>query len=306
MNIMQNNKKAVLLALLATFFWSTVATAFKFGLEALSPTQFLCWVIIVAWICLTVIGVVLGKWKVKPTKKVLLLGLAGGLLNPFGYYLVLFNAYDMLPAQIAQSLNYTWPLVLVLLSSVFLRQKFRAKVFWGMLISLVGVIIISYGSMQSDMGVNLTGIFLAVGSSLIWASYWIINKISGADPIQQIWLNFTFALVLILPYTYITESVPLPSFETLFTKSWLAVLYAALFEMALTFVIWLKAMQLASSSDKISHYIYISPFLSLVFINLLLKEPILLSTIAGLGFIIGGIIWTEYFNKDNKLKNNNI
>ncbi len=303
MNNTQNNKKAVLLALLATFFWSTVATAFKFGLETLSPTQFLCWVIVMAWVTLTVIGTATGKWKIKISRRSLLLGLAGGILNPFGYYLVLFNAYNMLPAQIAQSLNYTWPLVLVLFSSIFLGQKFRTKVFWGMLISLAGVFIISYGSMHSELSVNLSGILLAVGSSLIWASYWIINKLSGADPIQQIWLNFTLALVLILPYTFFTESIPFPTAEELFSKSWLAVLYAALFEMALTFVIWLKALQLATSSDKISHYIYISPFLSLVFINLLLKEPILWTTVAGLGFIVGGIIWTEYFNKDKELNN---
>lgn len=300
MGNLSNNKQATLLALLATFFWSTVATAFKFGLEQLTPTQFLCWVIIIAWVILTIIILSTGKWKIRVDKRSKYLALAGGILNPFAYYLVLFHAYNQLPAQIAQSLNYTWPLVLVIFSSIFLRQAFKPMVFWGMLISFGGVFVISYGSMHSNLEVNLTGILLAVGSSLIWASYWIVNKLSNTHPIQQIWLNFTSAIVLMVPYTLLTDGLPVPQLQ-----GSLAAIYAALFEMALTFVIWLKALQLASSTDKISHYIYFSPFLSLVFINAFLHEPILLSTIGGLVLIVAGIIWTEYANKFRKASNTN-
>jgi len=295
MNTKSNDKKAIILALIATFFWSTVASAFEFGLKSLSPIQFLAWVIIIAWVVLTGIGIFKKTYRHTITLKLILYSVIGGLLNPFLYYLVLFNAYDQLPAQIAQSLNYTWPIVLVIFSAIFLKQHFKPLVFIGMLVSLGGVIVISYGSLQSSLDVTMTGIILATGSSLIWASFWIINKLSNSDPILQIWLNFTTALILIIPYTLLTEGFKLPD-----TTGWLAIGYAALFEMALTFVIWLTAMKLASSTDKISHYIYISPFLSLIFINLLLKEPILTTTIIGLALIITGILWTEYINKPRK------
>ena len=45
-----------------------------------------------------------------------------GFLNPFLYYLVLFEAYDRLPAQEAQPLNYMWPIVVVILSVPLLKQ----------------------------------------------------------------------------------------------------------------------------------------------------------------------------------------
>ena len=48
-------------------------------------------------------------------KKVFILG----LVNPFLYYLVLFKAYDLLPAQEAQAINYTWALMLAFLSVIF-------------------------------------------------------------------------------------------------------------------------------------------------------------------------------------------
>jgi drug/metabolite transporter (DMT)-like permease len=297
MNNKADNKKAIMLALVATFFWSTVASAFEIGLQYLSPIQFLGWVILFAWIALTIIGTIKGIWKLKYDRKTILLGFIGGILNPFAYYLVLFNAYDQLPAQIAQSLNYTWPIVLVIFSALFLKQPFRALVFVGMLVSLSGVVVISFGSIESELPVTILGIILATGSSLIWASYWIINKLRDTNPIQQIWLNFTFALLLITPLIMLTGGVETPE-----PKGWLAISYSALFEMALTFVIWLTAMKLASSTDKISHYIYISPFLSLIFINLILDEPILETTIFGLGLIVAGILWTEYINKPKKAK----
>jgi drug/metabolite transporter (DMT)-like permease len=297
MNNKADNKKAIMLALVATFFWSTVASAFEIGLRYLSPIQFLGWVILFAWIALTIIGTIKGIWKLKYDRKTILLGFIGGILNPFAYYLVLFNAYDQLPAQIAQSLNYTWPIVLVIFSALFLKQPFRALVFVGMLVSLSGVVVISFGSIESELPVTILGIILATGSSLIWASYWIINKLRDTNPIQQIWLNFTFALLLITPLIMLTGGVETPE-----PKGWLAISYSALFEMALTFVIWLTAMKLASSTDKISHYIYISPFLSLIFINLILDEPILETTIFGLGLIVAGILWTEYINKPKKAK----
>lgn len=292
MSAQEDNKKAIILALIATFFWSTVASAFKFGLKSLSPVQFLAWVIVIAWIALTIIGIAKKTYQKKASKKLLIYSIIGGTLNPFLYYLVLFNAYDQLPAQIAQSLNYTWPIVLVIFSSIFLKQRFKPLVFVGMMVSLVGVIVISYGSINSSLDVTFTGIILATGSSLIWASFWIINKKTNSDPILQIWLNFTTALILIVPFTLFTEGIEMPTII-----GWISIGYASLFEMALTFVIWLTAMKLASSTDKISHYIYISPFLSLIFINLLLDEPILPTTIVGLTLIISGILWTEYINK---------
>jgi len=292
-----NDKHAIILALVATFLWSTVASAFKIGLKYLTPTMFLCYVIITAWFALTLINIFSSKTVPHINRRQLLTALTGGFLNPFLYYLILFVAYNRLPAQIAQSLNYTWPIVLVILSTIFLAQPLKPLSIAGMLISLTGVVAISYGSLHSDMHTDVWGIALAIGSSLIWATYWILNKKSTLDPKIQIWINFSMGLILILPFAIATEDFTLPPIEAI-----IPIIYSGLFEMAITFVVWLKALQKASSSSKISHYIYFSPFLSLIFINLILRESILISTIWGLSLIIAGIIWVEYGNKSNKVR----
>ena len=68
-----------------------------------------------------------------------------------------------------------------------------------------------------------------------------------------------------------------------------AVIYVGFFEMGFTFVLWLKAMQLTSSNDKISNFVYLSPFLALIFIRFILNENIYYTTFIGLVFIVSGI-----------------
>lgn len=60
--------------------------------------------------------------------------------------------------------------------------------------------------------------------------------------------------------------------------------------MGITFFFWLKALQTADSTDKISNLVYIAPFLSLIFVHLILREPVYYTTPAGLVLIIAGIL----------------
>jgi drug/metabolite transporter (DMT)-like permease len=57
-----------------------------------------------------------------------------------------------------------------------------------------------------------------------------------------------------------------------------------------TFVFWLKALKYSENTAKVGNLIFLSPFLSLIFIHFLLGERILPSTFAGLGLIVAGLI----------------
>ncbi|HNW57479.1 MAG TPA: EamA family transporter, partial [Bacteroidales bacterium] len=51
----------------------------------------------------------------------------------------------------------------------------------------------------------------------------------------------------------------------------------------------LRALKLASSTDKVSNLVYIAPFFSLIFVHFFLHEPVYYTTLAGLLLIISGI-----------------
>ncbi len=65
--------------------------------------------------------------------------------------------------------------------------------------------------------------------------------------------------------------------------------YVGIFEMGITFVLWLKALKLSSNTAKISNLIFISPFFSLIFISIFVGETIHGYTLVGLAFILIGL-----------------
>ena len=80
-----------------------------------------------------------------------------------------------------------------------------------------------------------------------------------------------------------TSNMPPASAEGL-----LAAAYVGVFEMGVSFVLWLSAMRLTTSAAKIGNLIFLSPFLSLLFISSILGEGIQATTYAGLVLILGG------------------
>lgn len=287
MNITRQ-QKAYIYAAATVLLWSTVASAFKLSLRHMTPLQLLLWADVASIVCLGSILVYSGNGRLiwQYTPKDLAAAMALGILNPFLYYVVLFLAYDLLPAQVAQPLNYTWAITLTLLSIPLLGQKIGLREAAAIAISYFGVVIIStHGKPFSLAFSSLPGVALALGSTVVWALYWIFSTKDRHDPVAGLFLNFVFALPFIFAACIIYSSPwPIPLYGLA------GALYVGVFEMGIAFVFWLKAMKLADSTAKISTLIFFSPFLSLVFISLLVGEAILASTIVGLVFIIAGNI----------------
>ena len=294
---MKNQSKAYSYAIAAILCWSTVAVAFKKGLESFSTVQLLAFSCYTA-IFIQFIYLLLSK-KLNELylldKTFILKSALFGFLNPFLYYLVLLKAYSLLPAQIAQPLNYTWPLILVLLSMLFLKQKISAKAIIGIVVSFIGVLVISLqGKISLGDIQNPIGVLFSTGSSLIWATYWLLNSTPEKYEETGLFLNFVFAGVYITILMLIVGG-----FNHVPVKGLLASFYIGIFEMGLTFVLWLKALKLSKDSGRVSHLVYFSPFISLLFINLILKESIYFTTYIGLVMIIGGVIISK-LKKRNK------
>ena len=80
----------------------------------------------------------------------------------------------------------------------------------------------------------------------------------------------------------------------------LGVLWIGLFEMGITFVSWLKALQLSRTTAQVSNLVYAAPFLSLFLIHFIVGEEILPSTVLGLVLIVAGVIVQQYANRSKK------
>ena len=294
----QSARKAYLFALLAVLFWSTIPTAFKLGLEHISSWQLLTGATLVSTLVLGILTLVRGKFQSlrSYSKKDLAFSALMGLLNPVIYYLVLFKAYTILPASVAQPLNMIWPIVLVILAVPILRQRLSWLSLGAMVLSFSGVVLISMmGGTGSEDPQNRLGIILALSTSVVWALYFLYNTRDKKDPVTRLFLNFAFAsLLLLLAGLFRDYSFPNSA------EGWYAAIYVGVFEMGITFVLWLMAIRLAPRSDRISNLVYMAPFLNLLFASQVLGEKIYMTTVAGIILLVAGIVIQNIRGKNAK------
>lgn len=288
---MKNQKQALMFGGATVLLWSTVATAFKLSLRDLTPLQLM---LIACTTSVAVMAVVLVVQKRLPmlfelTRRQYLVSVVMGLLNPLLYYLVLFEAFDRLPAQEAQPLNYTWALTLAYLSVPLLGQHLsRADIVAGLTCYSGVVVIATHGDVLALQFSDPIGVFMALASTVVWAVYWIATARDTRDPLVGLFLNFLFGLPFIVVICMVVDGLPIGSSTAL-----MASVYIGVFEMGIAFVLWMFAMKKAENTSQVSNLIFISPFLSLIFIHFILGEEILKSTYIGLVLIVVGLWWQQ-------------
>ena len=289
---MGKQKRAYLYASAAVLFWSTIASAFKISFRYIDILPLLFYASIVSSVFLFLYLLFLKKLNLLKalSKKDYLHSALLGFLNPFLYYVILLNAYSILKAQEAVTLNFIWPIMLVLLSIPLLHQRIKLRSILAIIISFIGVFIIATkGDILGFRFTSTVGVLLAVSSAVIWALFWIYNVKDKRDEAVGLFLNFTFGSVYIFLSMLLFAKVEIPNLNGI-----LGAAYIGLCEMGITFLIWLKALKLSKTTANVANLVYLAPFLSLVVISFAVGEKIFFSTIIGLILIIGGIILQKF------------
>ena len=290
---MKKSARPIILASIAVLSWSTVATAFKIALATMSTFEMLFVACATALIIFTGWMLVTGSWhELRLITPMLWMRFAFlGLIAPVVYYLMLFKAYALLPAQIAQPINYIWPILLAVLLAVVEKKPIPKSKYLGMIVSLGGVICISFGGAAISGDISVGGILLDIISSGLWALYWMVND-TMKDKVSQIpslFVIFMFAMAYLFVGNFF---YPIGHIEP---KALLTGMYIGAFEMGVPYICFGIAIRETHNPTLVNQMCYLAPFLSLFFISLILKETIVFSTYVGLALIIGGIVYNQYF-----------
>ncbi len=281
---MQNQTKAYLFAFGTILCWSTVSTAFKIALLFLSPVQLITLSMFFASIFLGVYIVVSGEYKKFKQYGMLakLYSLLPGCLI-FIYYILLFLGYERLPAQIAQPINYSWALVLTILSIWAFKQRISLQEFCWLVVAYMGIVVISLGGVKHLGHIDSSGLVYIILSTFIYAIYWIVNTKSPLSNINQLFMSFLVSCILGIVFLAFSNQ------SFVFSKSTiLPAVYIALFELSIPFILWGIAINKTQAIAKIASFPFLSPFLALFWVSLILKENIAPTTYVGLFLIIFG------------------
>jgi len=262
---MRQQTVAYLYAATTILCWSTVASAFKLSLAYLSFDQLLFYACFVSLAILAVLTRRRVGWRdlVAWGRREWMRSAVLGFLSPFLYYLMVLKAYALLPAQEAMTLNFVWPVVLVLFSIAVLRQPLRLGTVIAMGVSFLGVVTIATrGDLLGLRISNATGAALAVGSSVVWALNWVYGTKDRHDPVARLLLNFAFGALYISLYELTLGNLVWPAPAGL-----AGAVYVGAFEMGITYILWLNALRLSRTTAQVSNLIYLTPFLSLVVVH---------------------------------------
>jgi drug/metabolite transporter (DMT)-like permease len=288
---MSNTKKGYIYLALCITCWALIPIASKEILSALDNIQMLFYSTIISTLILFIFVILQKKIKLifSYTKKnyfyITLIGFIGIYFN----YLMLYKAFSIANPVSVFILNYTWPVFLFVISIFVFKEKLTLKKIVAILISFFGIIIIvTKGNIYKINLGNIKGDFFALLAALSAAVYSVIGKKMNFEKTTSVFLYFFVVLIFITPTLFILSTFKIPDLKSLF---W--ILVNGTFINGISFIFWFKALEYLKT-HIISNGIYLTPFLSLVYLNLFLGQKIYLSAIVGLMFIALGIIIVSF------------
>jgi drug/metabolite transporter (DMT)-like permease len=219
-------------------------------------------------------------WKVSP--KVLLTGV-GGI---FGYHYFYFLAFRLAPAVETNLINYLWPLLIVLLSPLFLPEtRLRPHHLLGGLMGLSGALLILSGGKLHLEAAYLQGYLLAAGAALIWAGYTLLTKRLQPFPNAAVGAFCLLSGLLALS-AYFIETGSF-NFPTPKPADWPMIVLIGLGPMGLAFFAWDAAVKLGDPR-LIGALSYLTPLTSTAILVLLGGRSLGWTSLLALLLIVGG------------------
>lgn len=106
---------------------------------------------------------------------------AHGVGGLFGFHALYFTALALAPAAEANLINYTWPLLIVLLSAPLLGLRLSARHLAGAALGAAGCALLLGGGARLTAGA-LPGYLAAAASALTWALYSVLSRRLAAVP----------------------------------------------------------------------------------------------------------------------------
>src|SRR3989344_2445150 len=278
--------KGYLYASLASLLWASTAAVSKLLLAHLDNLQVLFFSTLFASISLLIISLVQGKFAVIKTYTLKDYGIFAlmGFIGVFLYRFFLQAALLLMPAQEAFIINYTWPIMVVIFAWIILKEKMTWKKVVALLMSFIGVIIVTTKGDFSILNFSIGGVFFALAGAVVYGFYSVLGKRQTYEKFTSTTFFYIFSFIFSTIALLLFSSVPSLSLNQFGGLLWLGI-----FPSGLAFVFWLLALK-HGDTTKISNLIFMTPFLSLIYIYFLLGEKILVSSMVGLIVIVVGIL----------------
>jgi drug/metabolite transporter (DMT)-like permease len=266
--------------------WGSFAAVSKMALTMLDYYQVQFYMFGSAVVIFTVMFSLNGRIKSlftlrpKEMAKLLLYGLPNYL-----YYLFYILSLGLIPVIEASMLNYMFPIFIVLLSVPMFGESLTLAKGFSILLGFIGMMaIVSNGDITAIRLTNLGGDLLALGAALSWALFSGLGRKNKVDQDLSIYV-FTLS-------AFAFSSIGLVGFSTFTVPNITSLGWAVclgISNIVLGSFLWIRGLK-SSSSSLIASLSYLTPFVTLLFIIVMLGERLSVPQTVGFLIISAGIV----------------
>lgn len=270
-------------------FWALVFPFIKIALEELSPVNLtIMRLLVVCIVFLTLLIVKPNKFSKIQKKDIIpifLVGFLGIILYHFG----LNYGEQYISASAASVIIATIPVFVVILAAIFLKEKITLKIVLGVLLSLVGVVVIStVGRSDTLLEVKyISGALAVLLAAVLGAGY----TVAGKKMLQRYSALSLTVYVCLLGSLGLIPFISSSLFEEVAAMSltgWSVVIFLGVFPTVIGYVLWYVALEIKSASE-ISVYLYFVPVLSTIISYILFRDEITWLFVFGGALVILGL-----------------
>ena len=202
----------------------------------------------------------------------------GGL---FGFHALYFASLARAPAATANLINYTWPLLIVLLSAALLGMRLTLRHGLGTALALAGCAILLSGGAAFPVGAAL-GYALAAASAVVWALYSVLSRrFPGVPPGAM--AGFCAGTAVLAGGTHLMSEATV----ALDAPAWAAVLALGLGPVGAAFVLWDRGMK-RGDPRLLGTLAFATPVLSTLILAAAGLAPFTVTTVAAAALVAAG------------------
>jgi len=296
----------VLALIIANIIWGMASPIFKFALTNIPP--FTLAFIRFFFAGLIFLPIALNRWQklsVRQWLEIILVGFFGITINIAFFFLGVVKTESINVPVIASS----GPIFIYILSIIFLREKPKLKVLFGMLVALLGVLLIIVSPLVLDGKKLILGAVEGNLFILIATLGTVFQTLIGRDILKKVGaiqvstITFLFGSLTFLPF--MSKEIGSWDISFLNLAGWTGIIFGVFFSSALAYFLFYFGVSKLKAQD-VGIFTYIDPLAAIIVAGPLLHEYPNLYYVLGAILIFGGIYFAEgriHWHPFHKLKN---
>lgn len=206
-------------------------------------------------------------------------------------WILLFEAYQYTTVAIATLCYYMAPVIVILVSPIFFKERLTKKKIVCVIVAVIGMIFVS-GVHQTDVGgfLEMKGIILGLCAAVLYAGVVLLNKkMKEISAYDKTIVQLGTAAVTLLPYTFLTENIRAVRFTPLIIVMLIGV---GIVHTGIAYALYFGSMK-NLKTQTVALFSYIDPVIAIILSAAVLHENIGMEGIIGACLVLGATLISE-------------